>query len=75
VRWKQASEKIGAEVVWYEGCNHYLMGCDQPPGQYAYMMSERHVSDVALRSHSGSDRRRATTLSEIVICDFPVSGK
>jgi hypothetical protein len=48
-KWSQAAKKIGAESVFYESCDHYLLACDKKPLPQEYGMIEKHLSDVPLR--------------------------
>lgn len=48
-KWSQAAKKIGAESVFYESCDHYLLASDRTPVPQEYAMIEKHLSDVPLR--------------------------
>jgi hypothetical protein len=48
-RWKSVGDKIGAESVFYESCDHYLLATDHRPVPREYGVVEMHLSDVPLR--------------------------
>jgi hypothetical protein len=58
-RWRAAGERVGAEVVFYDSCDHYLVGCEQRPFPQEYFMVEKHMSDVPLRKIAQWIRQQA----------------
>ena len=48
-KWKAAAEKAGKETIFYDACDHFLVGCNAMPIPQDYAMMERHISDVPLR--------------------------
>lgn len=49
-KWKEVTSKMpNVEVVFYDQCDHFLVGFSQKPIPQDYAIFERHVSDVPLR--------------------------
>ena len=49
-KWKEAVAKMpNVETVFYDQCDHFMVGCKHNPIPQEYAIFERHVSDVPLR--------------------------
>ena len=49
-KWKEAVAKMpNVETVFYDQCDHIMVGCKHNPIPQEYAIFERHVSDVPLR--------------------------